>query len=148
TAFLILRGLKSLALRMERHCSNAQTLARRLQQHKAVAAVYYPGLEDSPYYNLACQQMKAPGGMIAMELHGGFDAGVEFMNRLQLIKRAVSLGDAETLCQHPASMTHSTYAPEERAEHDISEGLVRLSVGLEDVDDIYADLEQALAPGG
>lgn len=144
TAFLILRGLKSLSLRMERHCSNAQTLAHRLQQHKAVAAVYYPGLEGSPHYSLACRQMKAPGGMIAMELQGGFKAGVNFMNRLNLIKRAVSLGDAETLCQHPASMTHSTYTPEERAEHDISEGLVRLSVGLEDLEDIYADLEQAL----
>lgn len=145
TAFLILRGLKSLSLRMERHSSNALTLARRLQRHEAVASVYYPGLEDSPYYALSQRQMKSSGGMIALELKDGYDAGVRFMNSLQLIKRAVSLGDAETLCQHPASMTHSTYAPEERAEHDISEGLVRLSAGLEDVDDIYADLEQALA---
>ncbi|SIS79674.1 methionine gamma-lyase [Neptunomonas antarctica] len=144
TAFLILRGLKTLELRMERHCNSAQELATRLQQHNTVESVYYPGLADNPYHELAKAQMKRNGGMIAMELKGGFTSGVQFMNQLKMIKRAVSLGDAETLCQHPASMTHATYAPEERAAHGISEGLVRISVGLEDIEDIYADIEQAL----
>ena len=90
--------------------------------------------------------MAQPGGMIAFELEGGMEAGISLMNRLQMIQRAVSLGDAETLIQHPASMTHSTYTPEERAEHGISDGLVRLSVGLEEVSDILDDLHQALSP--
>ncbi len=145
TAFLVLRGIKTLELRMERHCSSAQKIAERLQQHPALESIYYPGLKDDPYHELSARQMKAPGGMIAMELKGGFTAGVEFMNKLQMIKRAVSLGDAETLCQHPASMTHATYTQEERASYGISEGLVRLSIGLEAVDDILADIEQALA---
>ncbi|QEQ97394.1 methionine gamma-lyase [Neptunomonas concharum] len=145
TAFLVLRGIKTLELRMERHCSSAQKIAERLQQHPALESIYYPGLKDDPYHELSMRQMKAPGGMIAMELKGGFTAGVEFMNKLQMIKRAVSLGDAETLCQHPASMTHATYTQEERASYGISEGLVRLSIGLEAVDDILADIEQALA---
>jgi len=146
TAFLILRGLKTLELRMERHSASAQTLAEYLDRHPAVESVFYPGLKDNPYYALAQKQMARPGGMIALELIGGYDAGVRFMNRLQLIKLAVSLGDAETLCQHPASMTHSTYTPEERAEHGISEGLVRISVGLEGIEDVIADIEQALEP--
>lgn len=145
TAFLILRGLKTLSLRMERHCQNATELARMLSTENSVEQVYYPGLESHPGHGIANRQMKMPGGMIAFELKGGMNAGTEFMNRLQLIRRAVSLGDAETLCQHPASMTHSTYTPEERQSHGISEGLIRLSAGLEDVDDLIADLRQALA---
>lgn len=144
TAFLIMRGLKTLSLRMERHCFNAQQLAETLQQHPAVEAVYYPGLTSNPYYQLANQQMSQPGGMIAFELKGGLNSGIAFMNNLQLIKRAVSLGDAESLCQHPASMTHSTYTPEEREHHGIAEGLIRLSTGLEDITDITADVVQAL----
>lgn len=145
TAFLILRGLKTLELRMERHCKSASELAQRLQQHAAVESVYYPGLEDSPYHALAKAQMSSNGGMIAFELKGGYQSAVTFMNKLTMIKRAVSLGDAETLCQHPASMTHATYTPEERATHGISEGLVRISVGLESIADIFADVSQALA---
>ncbi len=144
TAFLIMRGLKTLSLRMERHCSNAQQLAETLQQHPAVEVVYYPGLASNPYYQLASEQMSQPGGMIAFELKGGLNSGIAFMNNLQLIKRAVSLGDAESLCQHPASMTHSTYTPEEREHHGIAEGLIRLSAGLEDITDITADVVQAL----
>ncbi|WP_293265260.1 methionine gamma-lyase [Neptunomonas sp.] len=144
TAFLILRGLKTLELRMERHCNSAHEIATRLQQHNTVENIYYPGLADNPYHALAKAQMTRSGGMIAMELKGGFASGVQFMNELKMIKRAVSLGDAETLCQHPASMTHATYTPEERAKHGISEGLVRISVGLEDIEDIYADIAQAL----
>jgi len=93
---------------------------------------------------LAKKQMALPGGMIAFELKGGLEMGKRFMNNLEMIKRAVSLGDAETLCQHPASMTHSTYTPEERMAHGISEGLVRLSIGLESVNDIQDDVRQAL----
>jgi len=143
-AMLILRGLKTLKLRMERHSASAMRVARWLADHPAVAQVYYPGLDSAPQHALAQRQMAAFGGMIAFELRGGFDAGVAMMNKLNLVLRAVSLGDAESLIQHPASMTHSTYTPEERARHDISEGLVRLSVGLEEVEDILADLDQAL----
>ncbi|MBB1488863.1 methionine gamma-lyase [Oceanospirillum sediminis] len=145
TAFLIQRGLKTLELRMERHSQSALAIARWLAEQPEIEQVYYPGLESSPFYQLAQQQMTLPGGMIAFELKGGLEKGKQFMNNLKMIKRAVSLGDAETLCQHPASMTHSTYTPEERMAHDISEGLVRISVGLEDVKDIQADLSQALS---
>ncbi|WP_442112306.1 methionine gamma-lyase [Pseudomonas sp. NUPR-001] len=143
-AALLMRGMKTLTLRMERHCSNAQTIAEYLQQHPAVELINYPGLPGFPQYQLARQQMRLPGGMIAFELKGGISAGRRFMNALQLFSRAVSLGDAESLAQHPASMTHSSYTPEERAQYGISEGLVRLSVGLEDIEDLLADIEQAL----
>jgi methionine-gamma-lyase len=143
-AFLIMRGLKTLELRMERHCESALKLATELQGHPQVAEVFYPGLESSPYYEVASRQMQRPGGMVAFELTGGLEAGRRFMNSLQLVRRAVSLGDAETLCQHPASMTHSTYTAAERARHGISEGLIRLSIGLEHLPDIQADIEQAL----
>ncbi|MBO6509198.1 methionine gamma-lyase [Roseibium sp.] len=146
SALLILRGLKTLALRMDRHCASAQKVAEWLQAHPAVSKVFFPGLESFEQHELSKKQMAQPGGMIAFELDGGLEAGVDMMNALQMIQRAVSLGDAETLIQHPASMTHSTYTPEERAAHGISDGLVRLSVGLEDLDDILEDLAQAL-PG-
>lgn len=144
TAFLVLRGLKTLSLRMGRHSQSAQTVARWLEDHPAVAQVFYPGLQSFPQRDLASRQMASGGGMMAFELKGGHAAGVAMMNRLQLIRRAVSLGDAETLIQHPASMTHSPYTPEERAAAGIGEGMVRLSVGLEDVADILADLAMAL----
>ncbi|ERP98732.1 methionine gamma-lyase [Labrenzia sp. C1B10] len=144
SAMLILRGLKTLALRMDRHCVSAQKVAEWLQDHPAVSKVYFPGLESFEQHELANRQMSQPGGMIAFELKGGLEAGISMMNGLKMIQRAVSLGDAETLIQHPASMTHSTYTPEERAAHGISDGLVRLSVGLEDLDDILEDLAQAM----
>jgi len=144
TAFLVLRGLKTLALRMARHGESAQEVARWLEAHPAVDRVFYPGLQSFPQRDLAARQMAGGGGMMAFELKGGHAAGVAMMNRLTMIRRAVSLGDAETLIQHPASMTHSTYAPEERAAAGIGEGMVRLSVGLEDVADILGDLEMAL----
>ena len=143
--FLILRGIKTLQLRMERHCQNAQAIAEMLEQHPAVDQVFYPGLKNDPWHQLASQQMDGFGGMIALELKGGYEAAVSMLNNLKLAKLAVSLGDAETLVQHPASMTHSTYTLQERAEHGISEGLVRISAGLEAVEDIIADLDQALA---
>lgn len=144
TAMLVMRGLKTLQLRMARHCESGQTVAEWLERHPAVSEVYYPGLPSHPQHELACCQMSAFGGMIAFELKGGFEAGTAMMDQLRLIQRAVSLGDAESLIQHPASMTHSTYSQEERLEHGISDGLVRLSVGLEDLVDILADLENAL----
>jgi methionine-gamma-lyase len=143
-AMLILRGLKTLALRMDRHCSSAATVAQMLEASSSVKKVWYPGLESFEQHDLAQHQMSQFGGMIAFELKGGKQAGIEMMNRLELISRAVSLGDAESLVQHPASMTHSTYSTEELAEHGISEGLVRLSIGLEGLDDVLADLAQAL----
>ena len=145
-AMLILRGIKTLNLRMDRHCATARTVAAYLEAHPAVGAVYFPGLDSFEQHAIAERQMDQPGAMIAFEAEGGLAGGIALMNRLQMIQRAVSLGDAETLIQHPASMTHSTYTPEERAEHGISDGLIRLSVGLEDAEDIIADLEQALPP--
>ncbi|MFC3721935.1 methionine gamma-lyase [Neoaquamicrobium sediminum] len=147
-AFLILRGLKTLTLRMDRHCETALKLAHDLQAHPRVDRVFYPGLADNPQHELAARQMKAFGGMIAMELKGGLAAGKAFMDAASLITRAVSLGDAETLVQHPASMTHATYAPEERAAHGFTDGLIRLSVGLEDYDDLRGDILQALDRAG
>jgi methionine-gamma-lyase len=143
-SMLILRGLKTLELRMERHSQNALKIAQMLEAHEAVEWVNYPGLDSFTQHDLATRQMALFGGMIAFEVKGGFEAGKAVMNALNLITRAVSLGDAETLIQHPASMTHVTYAPEEREAHGISEGLIRISAGLENVDDILADLAQAL----
>ena len=144
-AFLVLRGLKTLSLRMDRHCANARAVAEFLAGHGKVAVVHYPGLASFPQRELARRQMAQPGGMIAFELKDGIEAGRRFMNTLRVFTRAVSLGDAESLAQHPASMTHAFYTPEERVEHLISEGLVRLSIGLEDIADLLGDLEQALA---
>ena len=143
-AYLVMRGLKTLEIRMDRHSSSALKLAEVLEQHPAVEQVYYPGLPSHPQHELAKKQMSDFGGMIAFELKGGYDAGIRFMDRLKLAMRAVSLGDAETLVQHPASMTHITYAPEDRIKHGISDGLIRISVGLENFNDILADITQAL----
>uniref|UniRef100_UPI00083121C8 methionine gamma-lyase n=1 Tax=Abyssisolibacter fermentans TaxID=1766203 RepID=UPI00083121C8 len=143
-AYLILRGMKTLELRMEKHCANAIKVAEFLEAHPAVDKVYYPGLKSFEYYDIAKKQMKLPGAMIAFELKGGVEEGRVVMNNVHLAILAVSLGDAETLIQHPASMTHSPYTAEERAAAGISDGLVRLSVGLEDADDIIADMKQAL----
>ncbi len=143
-AHLVMRGLKTLTLRMDRHCQSAQKVAELLERHPATEVVHFPGLPSFPQHALAKRQMRQFGGMIAFELKGGLPAGIAFMDALQLVTRAVSLGDAETLAQHPASMTHSAYTPEERAEHGISDGLVRLSIGLEDIEDVLADITQAL----
>tara|TARA_B100000780_G_scaffold3421_1_gene2842 strand:- start:298 stop:1491 length:1194 start_codon:yes stop_codon:yes gene_type:complete len=142
--FLVLRGIKTLQLRMERHCQNAQIVAEMLEAHSAVESISYPGLPSDSGHQLAKRQMDGFGGMIAFELKAGFRGAVKTLNALQLIKRAVSLGDTETLIQHPASMTHSTYTPEQQEIHGITQGLIRISVGLECVDDILADLNQAL----
>ncbi|MBG5949985.1 MULTISPECIES: methionine gamma-lyase [Proteus] len=143
-ASLILRGIKTLGIRMEQICQNAQRIAQYLEDNPKVETIYYPGLASFPQYELAKRQMRLAGGMIAIELKGGIKAGREFLNRLNLFSRAVSLGDCESLAQHPATMTHATYSAEERQRHGISDGLIRLSIGLEDVNDLIADLKQAL----
>jgi methionine-gamma-lyase len=142
-AWLINRGLKTLAVRMERHCASAQIVAEYLEQHPLVSQVYYPGLKSHPGHKFIGSQMKAAGGVIAFEIKGSLGDGETFINNTQLCTLAVSLGDAETLIQHPASMTHSPYTPEERAAAGISDGLIRLSVGLEDVNDIINDIKTA-----
>ena len=143
-SFLILRGLKTLELRMARHCENARRVAAFLDAHDAVEKVYYPGLENHVGHDIAKRQMKDFGGMLSFEVKGGRAAGVKLVNSLHLVTVAVSLGDAETLIEHPASMTHSTYTEEELAASGIPAGLIRLSVGLENAEDIIADLKQAL----
>ncbi len=143
-AYLILRGMKTLEIRMEKHCKNAMSVAEFLEEHPAVERVYYPGLKSFEQYNLAREQMSLPGAIIAFELKGGIESGKKLMNSLKMCKLAVSLGDAETLIQHPASMTHSPYEREERLEAGISDGLVRISVGLETPEDIISDLSNSL----
>jgi len=143
-SFLVIRGLKTLSLRMERHCFNAQKVAEFLESHPKVKMVSYPGLKSRPQYELAKRQMKLPGAMISFELKGGLEEGKRLINSTKLCKLAVSLGDIETLIQHPASMTHSPYTKEERLRAGISDELIRISVGLEDYEDIIADLDEAL----
>ena len=143
-AFLIARGLKTLDIRMEKHCSNAMKVAQFLHDHPAVDKVYYPGLEDFEGYEIAKKQMKKPGGMMSIELKADRDTAAAALNKLKLCTIAVSLGDAETLVEHPATMTHSTYTSEELKASGISEGLVRISVGLEDAEDIIADMKSVL----
>ena len=143
-AWLILRGIKTLPIRMDHHCSNAQKVAEYLEQHQAVSQVYYPGLKSHPGNKFIGTQMKAAGGVIAFELNTDLKGGADFINSTQLFSIAVSLGDAESLIQHPASMTHSPYEPEERLQAGITDSLIRISVGLENVEDIIEDLRQAL----
>lgn len=140
-AFLIMRGLKTMEIRMERHCANAKKVAEYLVKQEKVERVYYPGLETHPGYEIAKKQMQDFGAMISFEVKGGKEGGMKFVNSLSMIPIAVSLGDAETLVQHPASMTHSVYTEEELKAAGISAGLIRLSVGLENAEDIIADLE-------
>lgn len=143
-AHLIIRGLKTFEIRMQRHCENAMKVAEYLNAHPKVSKVYYPGLKDHEGYEIAKKQMTGFGGMMSFELEGGFEAGKTLLNNLEMCALAVSLGDTETLVQHPASMTHSAYTKEELKEAGIPEGLVRLSVGLENIEDIIADLDKAL----
>jgi methionine-gamma-lyase len=144
-AFLLRRGLKTLALRMERHSANASVVARFLDGHPGVEHVFYAGLESYPQRELARRQLDGPGGMLAFELRGGREAGERFMDALRLCARATSLGGVDTVLHHPASTSHRQYTTEQLAAAGISPSLLRLSVGCEDVDDIVADLDQALA---
>jgi len=143
-AFLILNGIKTLEIRMQRHCSNAVSVADFLQQHKAVAHVNYNGLSSHPDYEVAKKQMKHPGAMLSFELKDGLNAGKRFIDNLQMCTRAVSLGTADTLVSHPASMSHYGVAREERLQFGITDGLIRMSVGLENIEDILADIDNAL----
>jgi methionine-gamma-lyase len=143
-AFLVHRGLKTLAIRMERHCENAQKIAEFLENHPVVKNVRFPGLKNHPNYQLGLTQHKGPGGMITFEVEGGLEAGKVLMNSVELCQLAVSLGGVESLIQHPASMTHFSMGKEAREAAGITDGLVRLSVGIENADDLIADLEQAL----
>jgi len=144
SAFLILRGLKTLQLRVEQHSRSALAVAEMLSAHPTVATVHYPGLPDFPQAEIVKKQMSAGSGLIAFELKGGTTQGRAFIDALELAHCAVSLGDAETLVEHPASMTHSAYSTAERAEHGISDGLIRMSIGLEDTADILDDVGHAL----
>ena len=143
-AWLILRGLKTLAVRMERHCSNTEKIVEFLTKHDKVEHVYYPGLKSHPGYDVACRQMRGFGGMVAFDVKGGKEAGKTIMNSVKLCTLAVSLGDVDTLIEHPGSMTHSGYSESELLESGIKPGFVRLSVGLEHPDDIIDDLDQAM----
>jgi methionine-gamma-lyase len=144
-AFLLIVGMKTLEVRMDRHCSNAVTVADYLVKHPKVAKVNYTGLPDHPDYTTALKQMRHPGAMMSFELKGGLEAGKRFIDRLQMCVRAVSLGTVDTLISHPASMSHFGVAREQRLEYGITDGLIRLSVGMENIADILNDLEQAFA---
>ncbi len=143
--YLMLRGLKTLPLRVQKSTENAQKIAEYLENHPKIDRVYYPGLPSHPQHELAKKQMRGFGGMLSFELKGGIEAGKIVMNSVEVCKLAVSLGDVDTLIQHPASMTHSVIPREDRLKGGITDGLVRISAGIEDVEDIIADLEQALA---
>jgi methionine-gamma-lyase len=143
-AWLLHNGMKTLALRMRQHTENAQHIAQFLQDHPAVDQVNYLGLADHPDYELARRQMDQPGGMISFSLSGGLAAGKAFMNRLRFCTLAPTLGDTDTLVLHPATMSHRALSREQRLAHGITDGLVRISVGIEAVEDIIADLQQAI----
>ncbi|WP_042351838.1 methionine gamma-lyase [Bacillus massiliigorillae] len=143
-AWLLLRGLKTLPVRMDRHCENAEKVFSHLKAHPKVKAIYYPGDQEHPDYAITHKQMKKSGGVISFEINGSKQEAQDFLNALTLLKIAVSLGDTETLIQHPASMTHSGIPEKERLEMGITDQLIRLSVGLEAWEDIWKDIEQAL----
>ncbi|MBA2329515.1 MAG: PLP-dependent transferase [Flavisolibacter sp.] len=144
-AFLLIQGIKTLELRMIRHCHNASEVANFLNHHTKVARVNYAGLSTHPSYEIATKQMKHPGAMLSFELKDGLQGGISFMNKLKMCTRTVSLGTVDTLLSHPASMTHQSVSAEHREKYNITEGLIRMSVGIEDLQDIINDLEQALS---
>lgn len=145
-AFLTLRGIKTLHVRMQRHCENGRSIAHFLREHEAVEATYWPGFEDHPGYAVAQKQMKDFGGMVSFRLKGDrFEEASKVVSSLKVFTLAESLGGVESLAGHPASMTHAAIPAEERAKTGVSDGLIRLSVGIEDIRDLRSDLEQALA---
>jgi methionine-gamma-lyase len=143
-AFLLIQGIKTLEVRMQRHCENAMQVAKFLEQHTAVSKVNYVGLPSHPDYFIAQKQMRHAGGMLSFELKKGFQGGVDFMNKLKMCVRAVSLGTVDTLLSHPASMSHFSVPKEQREKYGITDGLIRMNVGIENNEDIIADLNQAL----
>ncbi len=143
-AFLLINGMKTLEIRMDRHCSNAVTVADYLSNHSAIAHVNYVGLSSHPDQATALKQMKHPGALMSFEVKGGIEAGKQFIDKLQMCVRAISLGTVDTLISHPASMSHKGLSKEEREKFGITDGLIRLSVGIENIADILTDFEQAL----
>jgi len=144
-AFLLINGMKTLEVRMERHCANAMETASFLEKHPAVAKVNYTGLVNHPDHKVAMKQMRYPGAMLSFELKQGLQGGIDFMNKLKMCVRTVSLGTCDTLLSHPASMTHYSVPKQEKEKYGITDGLIRMNVGIENVQDIIADLDQALA---
>ena len=143
-SYLILRSLKTLAVRMERHCENALAIAKHFESHKEISEVIYPGLTNHPQHDLASKQMKGFGGIISMNIKGGLEKSKSFLERTEIFALAESLGGVESLIEHPALMTHASLPKDRREKIGISDGLVRLSVGLESLDDLIEDIEQAL----
>ncbi len=143
-AFLLITGIKTLELRMDRHCNNAVEVAKFLEGNSAVARVNYNGLTSHPDHAVAMKQMRHPGGMLSFELKEGLQGGINFMNKLKMCIRTVSLGTCDTLLSHPASMTHYSVPKEQREKYGITDGLIRMNVGIENIQDILRDLEQAL----
>jgi len=143
-SWLVLRGIKTLAVRMDRHCSNAQKIANHLSIHPKVESVLYPGLTTHPSYSLAKRQMSGFGGMMSFHLKGGFEACRKLLNQVKIFAVAESLGGVESLIEHPSSMTHASVPKEDRERVGVTDSLIRLSVGIEDADDLVTDLSQAL----
>lgn len=143
-AFLLVQGIKTLELRMDKHCTNAMQVANFLNAHNTIEKVHYAGLSNHPDYTIAQKQMKHPGAMLSFELKGGFEAGKRFINKLQMCTSAVSLGTCDTLVCHPASTTHHGVSKAQREKFGITDGLIRMSVGIENIEDILEDVEQAL----
>ena len=143
-AFLLINGMKTLEIRMDRHCSNAETVANYLSNHPAIEHVNYVGLHSHPDHAIALKQMKHPGALMSFEVKGGLPAGQKFIDKLQMCVKAISLGTVDTLISHPASMSHKGLSKEEREKFGITDGLIRLSVGIENIADILTDFEQAL----
>jgi methionine-gamma-lyase len=143
-AFLLIQGIKTLEVRMERHCHNAMEVAGFLEQHSSVAKVNYTGLTSHPDHYTAMKQMRHPGAMLSFELRSGLQGGIDFMNKLKMCVRTVSLGTCDSLLSHPASMTHHSVPKEEKEKYGITDGLIRMNVGIENIQDILADLDQAL----
>ena len=142
--FLLINGMKTLEVRMDRHCANALEVAYFLAAHPAVSKVNYNGLESHPDFSVAAKQMRHPGAMMSIELKGGLQGGITMMNKLKMCTRTVSLGTCDTLLSHPASMTHYSVPKEQREKYGITDGLIRMSIGMENLQDILADLDQAL----
>jgi len=145
--FLVLRGIKTLPVRMDRHCENAATLARRLDDHPNVKRVYYPGLESHPGHDLAAAQMDEFGGMVSFELDATLDETATFVSETEVFTLAESLGGVESLIEQPATMTHAAVPREQRLAAGLTDGLVRASVGVEHVEDLWSDIEAAIGRG-
>jgi len=143
-SYLCIRGIKTLSLRMERHNSNAMQVAKFLEKHEKVESVLYPGLETNPYHHIAKKQQKGYGSVISFNIKGGLEESKKFFSALNIFTLAESLGSVESLAEHPALMTHLSVPPELRKELGINDGFIRLHVGIEDIDDLVADLENAL----